>query len=235
MKLELKRNNLKTYKIASVLTFFSLLGLLYLFAYAPHIDTDPDLLIFANYNNIMTLFSILSMTVFATISSVMYANYVIEEYKDKCVILLFSYPVKRSKVLFAKIFLILLFTLLAMICCNFIAFGIFSISESVYPLVTDTLTPFTALHALKNMVLFAVTASATGIVALGIGFIKKSVPSTILSAVLISSLFSNIMFNAVHSQNHSDLLPLLFTGITVIAGAIVTVLLAQKITTMEAL
>ncbi|BCJ94103.1 hypothetical protein acsn021_16720 [Anaerocolumna cellulosilytica] len=74
------------------------------------------------------------------------------------------------------------------------------------------------------------TAAATGMVALGIGFIKKSVPSTILSAVLISSFFSNIMFNVVQSQNHFDLLPLVFMIIAVAAGTIVTLLLAQTIT-----
>ena len=69
IKLELKRNNIKTYVIASSVTFIVMLGFIYLFAYAPQINPDPDLQIFAGYPKIISLFSTLSMAVFATLSA----------------------------------------------------------------------------------------------------------------------------------------------------------------------
>ena len=233
MKLELIRNNVKTYVIASVITCVIMLGFIYLFAYAPHIDPDPDLQIFAGYNNIISLFSMLSMAVFATLSAIMSTRFVIDEYKEKRAILLFSYPVKRDKILFAKLTVVFLFTMAAMTICNLLAFGIFSVSESVSPLVDGILSVQTMLRALKVTFIMAVTAAEIGIVATGIGFIKKSVPTTIVSAVLLSSLFCNIMFNSTSDINKSDMTSIIFMGITVIVGVVVAIMLMKKVNYME--
>ncbi|WP_312637300.1 ABC transporter permease [Oscillibacter sp.] len=233
MKLELKRNNMKIYVISSIITSIIMLGFIYLFAYAPHIDPDPDLKIFASYNNIISLFSMLSMAVFATLSSIMYTRFVIDEYKEKRAILLFSYPVKRAKILFAKLAVIFLFTMLAMSICNLMAFGIFGVSESIYPFVVGTLSAQTMLRAAKVTGIMAITAAEIGIMAMGIGFIKKSVPTTIVSAVLLSSVFCNIMFNSTMDINKSDIASIIFMCITVIAGSVVTIALMKKVNRME--
>jgi ABC-type transport system involved in multi-copper enzyme maturation permease subunit len=235
MKLELKRNNIKTYIIASVITCIVMLGFIYLFAYAPHIDPDPDLQIFAGYNNIISLFSILSMAVFATLSSVMYTRFVTDEYKEKRAILLFSYPVKRDKILLSKLMVVILFTMLAMTISNLLSFGIFSISESIVPLVEGALSAQTLLRALKVTVIMVVTAAGIGVIAMGIGFIKKSVPTTILSAVLLSSVFCNIMFNSTSDTNKSDTASIIFMGITVIAGVFAAIIVMKKVNRMEVL
>ncbi len=233
MRLELRRNNIKTYVISSMIICAVMLCCIYLFAYAPHMDPDPDLQIFANYNNIISLFSILSMAVFATLSSIMHTRFIIEEYKEKRAILLFSYPVERYKVLFAKLAVVFLFTMAAMIVCNLLAFGIFNISEAISPFVDDTLSIQTTLRALRVTVIMAVTAAEIGVVAAGIGFIKKSVPTTIVSAVLLSSLFCNIMFNSASYTNKNDMTSVIFMNITVVIGIVVAVMLMKKVNSME--
>jgi ABC-type transport system involved in multi-copper enzyme maturation permease subunit len=233
MKLELKRNNLRTYIIASVVICVIMTGFLYLFAYAPQIDPDPDLQIFAGYNNLISMFSIFSMAVFATLSAIMYVRFVIEEYKDKRAILLFSYPVKRNKIFMAKLAVVFLFTIVAMTTSNLLAFGIFGISENVVPLVDGELSVGIWLRAIKITVILAVTAAWIGVVAMGIGFFKKSVPTTIVSAVLLSSLFCNIIFNALSDTNASDIASLIFMGITTITGITFTLMLTKNINNME--
>lgn len=233
MKLELKRNNIKTYIIASIITCIIMLGFIYLFAYAPHIDPDPDLQIFSGYNTIVSLFSMLSMAVFATLSAIMYTRFVIDEYKEKRAILLFSYPMKREKILLAKLTVVFLFTMAAMVLSNVLAFGVFSISEYFLPLVDEMLSFHTMLRAFKVTIIMAITAAEIGIIATGIGFIKKSVPTTIVSAVLLSSLFCNIMFNTTSDISKSDMASIIFMGIAVIAGAIVKITLMKKVDHME--
>jgi hypothetical protein len=210
-----------------------MLGFIYLFAYAPHIDPDPDLQIFANYNSIISLFSMLSMAVFATLSSIMYTRFVIDDYKEKRAILLFSYPIRRDKILFAKLTVVFLFTMTMMIICNLLAFGIFSVSESISPLVDGMLSVQTLLRTLKVTVIMAVTAAEIGITATGIGFLRKSVPATIVSAVLLSSLFCNIMFNSTSDINKSDMTSVIFMSITVITGLAVAFVLMKKVNHME--
>ncbi len=233
MQLELKRNNVKTYIVASVIIGIVMLGFLYLFAYAPHIDPDPDLKIFAGYNNIIALFSTLSMAAFATLSSVLYTRFIIDEYKDKRVLLLFSYPVNRERVLFAKILVVVLFTVAANIVCNLVAFSIFSISESISPLGDGVLSLAIMMRAVKMTVLSAAIAGGIGMLAMGVGFIKKSVPSTIVSAVLLASLFCNIIFNSSSNTQRIDTASLVFAGISIILGLISAVLVAQKVKKME--
>lgn len=235
MKLELKSNHMKTYIIASVITCMFLLGFIYLFAYAPHIDPDPDLQIFVGYNNIISLYSILSMAVFATLSAVMYTRFITEEYKGKRAILLFSYPIKRNKILLAKLMVVILFIILSMTVCNILSFGIFSISESISPLAEGSLSAQTLLRAFKVTIIMAVTAAGIGVIAAGVGFIKKSVPTTILSAVALSSFFCNIMFNATSNMNKSDTASILIMCATAIAGILVTIMLMNNVNRMEVL
>ena len=48
MKLELKRNRLRTYLISTAVTFLLVLGFTYLFAYVPRFNpVEADLLLFA--------------------------------------------------------------------------------------------------------------------------------------------------------------------------------------------
>lgn len=135
--------------------------------------------------------------------------------------------------MFAKLGVVFLFTLSAMIVSNLLSFGIFSVSETFAPLVNSPLTAQTLIRALRVTIIMAITAAAISIIATGIGFIKKSVPTTIVSAVLLSSLLCNIMFNTTNNVNNSDLAAILFMSITVIAGALVAMLLMKKVTSME--
>lgn len=103
MELELRRNKLRPYVIVSIVTSVTMTAFLFLLAYAPHIDSDPDLQIFIGYRNLTLLFSAVNMAIFATLSATMYSRFVVEEYKGKRAILLLSYPVERDKIMLAKL------------------------------------------------------------------------------------------------------------------------------------
>lgn len=65
-------------------------------------------------------------------------------------------------------------------------------TESFYPIVPDTMTP-AVLSAIFGMnAVSLVCVSVIGLLALRIGFIKKSVPVTLASAFVLSGLFGNI-------------------------------------------
>lgn len=230
MLLEIKRNKLRTYQLATAITFLLMLGFTYLFAYVPQFNpNDADLLLFAGYDNVMSLSILISMAVFCVLSSVMYARFVIDEYAGKRAILLFSYPVNRKQVLMSKILVVFLFNFAAMVLCSLLSLGIFSITEQFAPMVNDTLTASTLLGAVKNILVMAVIAPALGVVAAGIGFMQKSVPTTIVSAVVMVSVLGNLMSGAL--QNAAFSLALL--GISVVAGLFICTLLMGKVNTME--
>lgn len=75
--------------------------------------------------------------------------------------------------------------------------------------------------------LFAV--SATGLLALRIGFFKKSVSVTLISAFILAGLYGNIAMGSVGNMAVS----LLIAGISLIAILAVIVTLSHKINHME--
>ena len=230
MRLELKRNKLRTYQLVTVATFLLVLGFTYLFAYVPQFNPDDaDLLLFAGYDNVLALSILICMAVFCVLSSVMYARFIIDEYSGKRATLLFSYPVSRRKVLLAKVLVVFLFNVIAMLLCSVLALGIFSITEQFAPMVSDTLTAATLLQSMRNILIMAVIAPSLGVVAAGIGFIQKSVPTTIVSAVVMISVLGNFMSGALQNAAFS----LVLLCISALAAALTCGLLMGKVNTME--
>lgn len=231
MKLELKKHNVRTYIMSSSVISIIMLSFLYLFAYVPRFDpNDPDLYIFAGYNNVISLFSVVNMTVFCVLAAVMYTRFIIEEYKKDRAVRLFSYPIKRGKIFFSKVLVISLFTVIVMIISNFFIFSIFGLSETFSPLVNDEITFGLIITMVKMTLIMAVTAASLSIIAMGIGFIKKSVPATILSAILLCSLFCNIVAGTLTS---SDSFLFISVSLAALLGVVVTSITANKINLME--
>ena len=230
IRLELKKNNINTYILADIIIAITMIGFLFLFAYAPLIDpNDKDMAIFAGYDNLISLFCVFNMAVFCVMSAVMYCRFVIEDYSGKRPILLFSYPVSRKKVVLSKLFIVCGFTVISMFINNFIIFLIFGITENFIHLVGKNFTFHIILQIAENTIIMSIIAANIGIIAVGAGFIKKSVPTTIVSAVLLASLMCNIVVNA--SINKVAIYVL--TVIMVIIGIVCSGFLIKKINIME--
>ncbi|MDD3142257.1 MAG: ABC transporter permease [Lachnospiraceae bacterium] len=231
IKLELKRNKIHTYVIASLIISVVMTGFLYLFAYAPMLEpNDKDMVIFSGYNNLIPLFGALNMAVFCVLSAVMYSKFIIEDYSGKRPILLFSYPVSRKKIILAKLSVVCGFTVISMVISNLAIFLIFGITESFMHLVSGAFTLSVMLQAVEITFIMAFVAAGIGFIAVGIGFIKKSVPTTIVSAVLIASICCNLVANTTSSRTTMYV----FTAIIIAAGIVFSMFLIRKVNIMEA-
>jgi ABC-type transport system involved in multi-copper enzyme maturation permease subunit len=226
MKLEIRKNNIRTYFVASVIACIGLIGFIYFVAYVAQVENEPD---FQNYANIFLFTSVISMFVFCILSTVMYSRFVIEEYKGKKMLLLFSYPVSRKKVLLAKMAIVILFTTLAMILSMIPPFVIFSVTESFAPIVDDTLSLELLLSIIKVLLVLSISVNGIGIIAMRIGFIKKSVPTTIVSSFALCGLFGN----AIIGSFGNDVLLMVLLIVVLAAGAFVIIELMNKINQME--
>ncbi|QGH32870.1 ABC transporter permease [Gracilibacillus salitolerans] len=230
MKFEIKRNKIRTFVLASIFISIAMMGFIYLFAYAPQLEpNDPDLLLFSSYNNIVTLYGAVSMTAFCTLASVMYSRFIIDEYTGDRLILLFSYPLNRKKILLVKFSVVIIFIFLSIVICNLIVFSIFGITELIHPLVEETITIKYIVDTGITTAIMAVLAASISIIATGVGFIKKSIPATIISAIILSSLFCNIVAGSLENQS----LMIIPVVIAAIVGTIVIIMLMQKVDQME--
>ena len=230
IRLELKKNKLNTYIIAGTIITIIMLGFLFLFAYAPLIEpNDKDMAIFSGYNNLIPLFGVFSMAVFCVMSSVMYSKFVIEDYSGKRPILLFSYPVSRKKIILSKLSVVSGVTIISMIVSNLLVFMTFGITENFIHLVGKDFTLSIMLKVVENTLIMSLIAASIGIVAVGIGFIKKSIPTTIVSAVLIASLMCNIVINTSLSRVTMYVL----TTVMIFVGIVFSIFLIKKVNVME--
>lgn len=211
-KLELQKNIIRTYVAASLVIAFTMLGFLYLFAYAPMLEpNDKD------------------MAVFCVLSAVMYSKFIIEDYTGKRIILLFSYPVSRKKIMLSKLGIVYLFTVISMVASNIAIFLVFGLTEQFIHLINESFTLFILAQAIEITLIMSFIAASTGIIAAGIGFVKKSVPTTIVSAVLIASLMCNIVVNATANKAVLYLLAIVILTI----AFIVSILLMKQVNRME--
>lgn len=230
IKLELKRNNIRTYLLASAVSCAALLGFIYLIANAAQLeDSSAREIAFRSYTNIFRLIGIISLVIFSIMSAIMYSKLIIGEYTGKRAALLFSYPVSRNKILLSKLLLVFVFTSVSMLICTAIPYIVFSITESVSPIVVqDVMTMGLIKDALKTLGVSVLALGGIGIVSLRIGFIQKSVPTTLISALLLSAIYGNIAINA-----NNILFRILISGIGLIVTVTVIVELSNKVNKME--
>lgn len=230
IELEWRKHNIRTYLIAVLIMAVAMLGFLYLFAYAPLLEpNDQDMAIFSGYANLIPLFGVLNMAVFCVLSAVMHAKFIIEAYTGKRVILLFSYPVSRKKMLLSKLGATGMFTILSMVISNLAIYVIFGVSEQFIPLVRERFTFSILLRAMETTLVMSLVAASTGIVAAAMGFVRKSVPAAIVSAILMASLICNVAVNAVSSKAFMYIVAIAMTAM----AAACSMLLMRKVAMME--
>lgn len=230
IKMELKRNNTRTYVVSGAILCIVLLGLIYFIAFAAQLeDSSAREIVFRRYTNIFRLTGMISLVFFSTMSAIMYSQLIIGEYTGKQAALLFSYPVSRSKILLAKLLLVFLFTSISMLICTTIPYIIFSITELLSPIVVqDVMTMELVTDALKTSGISVLALGGIGIMSLRIGFIRKSVPTTLISAILLSAVYGNIAINA-----NSILSSVLISGIGLIVAVVLVLQLSNKVNRME--
>ena len=105
LSLELKKVNIISYCIAAFAIFACLLGLAYIFAWVPSLGTaDPNAMeLFSTYSGIAAMTGAVGLMALSALASAMGYRYVIKEYSGANAILLFTYPINRKTVVWAKI------------------------------------------------------------------------------------------------------------------------------------
>lgn len=184
--LELERNSIRPYKTAVAVSTFFILGFIYLMAAIPKIDPgDSDTELFSSYNFVIGLTLVVMMGIFSVISATMSSKFIVDEYRGKKAILLFSYPISRKKIMETKILLVFLFTVGSMLISGAIVLAVFMITESFIPISNDIVSLGLILTSSIYLVCYALIAAFCGIISSWIGFRKQSVIATIVASCII--------------------------------------------------
>ncbi len=192
IKLELRKNNLKPYLLGVLGIFVAVIALGLVFCAIPILEpNDPSSNMFSNPDSIITMASIMSMTAFSIMTSIMHSKFVVEEYTGRKNILLFTYPQKRSSILISKFVLIFSFIFISLFAVNMVGIMLVGLMGNAIGLINE---PFSNISLmLKYSIMFSLLANFIGLIALKIGFYKKSILVPIVVSCVLTSPFSNMV------------------------------------------
>lgn len=241
IKLELHKNNLKPYFIATLFIALFMLGFIYLTAFIPVIEADSisavvEIDIFSKYISIFTLISVVAMALFSILSTTMYSKFIIDDYLTKKSYLLFCYPIKRRSIFCAKYILVSVFNILFCILSLLIVYGIFILTEFIFHIVPDTLNISDLFGIIKNIIIIAFISNSVGIVSMRVGFWRKSSIVAVVTSFIISTVFCNIVSNIFLSNKIADNSFLVITMVClIIISILILFTLSNRINKMEVL
>lgn len=194
VRLEYKKNNIVKYIrnaciLAIVLCIF-LFSMVFL-----GIANDPDGTLDAveGMNTVSSLVELFTSISFLIFTSVMLASFIVSAYKNKTIQLMFSYPVKRQKILVSKMIAVWFFNFIALVATKLLLYTCIYISARSMP------ASFVIDFNMENMafyiqiVLKSVVLVSMGFIALFAGmFLKSSKAAIITSFLLIFLTQANI-------------------------------------------
>ncbi|ENQ3076999.1 ABC transporter permease [Bacillus sp. WLY-B-L8] len=187
MKLEWQKHHLSSYfkgLAICILGIFVAVGLMAVGAKGESEQMFPD------YAGFMSLTNILTRITFIIFSSVILSRLVIDEYKSKTIQFVFTYPLKRKKLLQAKLAIVFCFCFFSIVFATFI---ISMLTFFLNPTIGFFETPVSMSEILATVpttLIHAFMMAGVSLIPLYFGMRKKSTATTITSAVLIGFLIN---------------------------------------------
>ena len=133
----------------------------------------------------LTLATMLVRAALIVWEAVLISVFIVEEYRNKTINLLFTYPVQRGKLIAVKIILICVVMLLFHALSGVFQFTCLSVASKYFSFVT--VSPANLL----TQAVTALSAVLLGLLPLYVGMIKKSTIATIVSSFAIATVVSN--------------------------------------------
>lgn len=188
MRLEMKKFKLGSYIKGAIIANFVLVSLMLLITFISKVEGQAD---FENYPLVLNVIDSFVRATFIIFAATLIAKLIIGEFKDKTITTLFMYPINRKKLIAAKLAIVMLFTFGSIIMSNMFVTTIFYLVSEGFQLVPDTLTTSMITQQISSVFMNAIAASGMSLIPLYFGMKKYSVPTTIISSLLIVMVVSS--------------------------------------------
>lgn len=185
IKLEMKKIKIRGYIRGALIANLVMTVILLIMVFASKYEKDIS---FNSFNFTFTIVDSMVKGTFIVFASVLLARFIIEEYKSNTITVLFMYPINRKKLIIAKLLIIVLFTFISIVLSNIFIDSVLCIINKFYNFIPDNLTTTIVINNLITIFMNALTAAGMGLIPLYFGMRKKSVPTTIVSSILIVSI-----------------------------------------------
>lgn len=215
LKLEWKKNRMSGYIKGLLICIISIFVAVALMAIGGEGEWA-----FLNYTEIMSLTNILIRIVFIIFSSVILSRLVIDEYKNKTVQLLFTYPLKRKKIILAKLSLVFGFCFVSIVSATFMINILIYFLNPMMSLFQQPVDIQEMIATIPSTFMSAFMTAGVSLIPLYFGMRKKSTASTITSAVIIGFIINASVSDGTTTSSLYEIIavPILLCGLGFLIG-----------------
>ena len=188
MKLELKKFKLGWYVKRAIIANIVILALMIFVSIIAQVEGDAEI---RNPETILLMASTIVRATFIIFGSVLIARLIIGEYKNKTILLMFSYPINRKKMMASKLAITAIVTFITVIVSNILVVGIFFGIDSYFSILPNSFTVDQLVQEGIKLVPLAIATAGMSLIPLYFGMRKRSVPTTIVSSLIVVSIAMN--------------------------------------------
>lgn len=185
ISLEIKKYKLFNYwsgVLIANICIIILMGMIFI------LETMESNVPFEDLDAFMIMSDTLVRATFLVFSSVIMVKIIISEFKNNVVRIMFTYPISRKKILFSKLFIVVVFTFTTIMFSSLlIGVGVYLLNPLIH-IVPETISGENLLMYLKTSFFGALASAGLSLIPLFFGMRKKSPSATIVSAVVLASL-----------------------------------------------
>lgn len=217
MKLEWKKNRLAGYIKNTMISTILIFAITALMAVVSRQQGEN---MFQDFTGFMSFVTIIIRVVFVIFAAILLSRLVVDEYKNKTIQVLFTYPVKRKTVLLSKLFLIVGFCFFSIVFATLVVSGLTLLLNPVLELFPSTMTSHEIVASLPGVVINALMTACLSLIPLYFGMKKQSSSTTITWGVIIGLLVNGTVSDGSTSINLGQMLvvPIILAGTGLLIG-----------------
>lgn len=188
MKLEMKKFQLWHYWKAFAICN---LGFVFFVSMIFFIEENEGNIPFEDYEMVTSIISALVRATFTIFAAVIIVKLVIDEYKYKSMYIMFSYPIKRKKIMVAKLTIVFTFTFFTVVFSTLFLEGLLYVAEVYFNILPGEIMIADITRTIVTAFMNALATAGISLIPLLFGMHRKSGAATIVSAIIIATLLSS--------------------------------------------
>jgi len=212
INLEIKKFKLMRYwkgVLGANLGFVIFIGMVYF------LNKVEEEIPFDNFEMASTIISAVVSATFIIFASVILAKLVIDEYKNKSIDLMFTYPISRKKIMTAKLIIVMVFTFMTVLFSTLFLQGLVYIMDVTFDILPGDISIQEFINSMWKSFFIAFAAAGLSLIPLLIGMLRKSSSATIVSSIFLVTLTSSVSNNFTFSSVMTVSISLALLGIVI--------------------
>lgn len=178
---------LRKYRFARMIGYAAMadLALLLFLALIGFTDYGAEDYAYSGYPESFELIDTFVRATFMIFAGGLLSRMIVGEYRNQTTSVLFTYPIKRRKLIAAKLIVILAFTFGVILFSDILLGSILVAADRYHPFVEDSLAMKQVQSMLNAYVVSSLSAAAMALIPLAFSMRKHSVTATMVSSVLL--------------------------------------------------